>query len=160
MQFSEMLTTDRIYVNPNWAYTFNKFELIRELCQRICPLIPDNQCDCCEIENAVLEREKKQTTGIGEEVAMPHASLPCFQRPTSLLVILPRGYDFAAIDYKPVKFVILVLIPKGDTKLHLDTLACIARLFYNPDFRKQLSHAKTSQAAMQIIKQAEKESKI
>ncbi len=82
----------------------------------------------------LLEREDLGTTGIGEEVAIPHGKLPNLP---GLLILVARsknGVDFEALDQKPCRLFFLVLAPEGGAGLHLRILAQISRLSRNQAF--------------------------
>jgi len=90
---------------------------------------------------ALIEREKLGSTGIGENVAIPHAKLDNIDAITTLFARSKQGIDFESLDKKPVHFVCLVVAPANSTGLHLKALARISRLLKNPDLREGILHA-------------------
>jgi hypothetical protein len=60
--------------------------------------------------------------------------------------------QFDALDNQPVKLVMLFLVPQGQFQKHLHTLANIAKLLHNKDFRQALETAPDAAAMMRIIK--------
>ncbi len=87
---------------------------------------------------AILEREKSMTTGIGENVAIPHVSLPFIKDAIGAMCITRDGIDFDSIDRRPVHVVILLFVPKNQFQQHIRTLAGIARLVNEESFRKMI----------------------
>ena len=49
-----------------------------------------------------------------------------------------KGLQFDAVDGKPVNLVMLFLVPQDEFQKHLHTLANIAKLLHNDDFRDGL----------------------
>jgi mannitol/fructose-specific phosphotransferase system IIA component (Ntr-type) len=85
--------------------------------------------------DAVLERELLDSTGVGDEVAIPHAALEGLTRPLLALGRAPQGIDFGAHDGRPARLVFLLLIPPGDNVEEVRILASIARATIDPAAR-------------------------
>jgi mannitol/fructose-specific phosphotransferase system IIA component (Ntr-type) len=85
--------------------------------------------------DAVLERELLDSTGVGDEVAIPHAALEGLDRPLLALGRAPGGIDFGAHDGRPARLVFLLLIPPGDNAEEVRILASIARATIDPAAR-------------------------
>jgi PTS system nitrogen regulatory IIA component len=81
------------------------------------------------IFNALLERERLGSTGVGAGIAIPHARLPNLDRPCSVFARLDRPIAFDSIDERPVDLVFLVLSPEMAGGDHLKFLSRISRLF-------------------------------
>lgn len=86
--------------------------------------------------SALMEREKLGSTGIGENVAIPHAKSSEIDHILTLFGRSVQGIDFDALDKKPVHFVCLVLAPSNSTGHHLKALARIARLLKSQSLRE------------------------
>ena len=84
---------------------------------------------------ALIEREKLGSTGIGENVAIPHAKLENIDTITTLFARSIKGVEFESLDKKPVHFICLVIAPANSTGLHLKVLARISRLLKNSALR-------------------------
>lgn len=87
------------------------------------------------LHSALIDREKLGSTGIGENVAIPHAKSDEVDRIFTLFAISAQGVDFDSLDKKPVHFVCLVIAPAHSTGHHLKALARISRLLKNQDLR-------------------------
>ena len=83
----------------------------------------------------MIEREKLGSTGIGENVAIPHAKLDNIDTITTLFARSEKGVEFESLDKKPVHFICLVIAPANSTGLHLKVLARISRLLKNSALR-------------------------
>ena len=104
-----------------------------------------------EIERVLLDREKLQSTGIGEGVAIPHGAMTQLVSQVAALLIVPDGVDFAAIDERKVTILFAVIGPKRATGEHLKTLARVSRLLRNQSFRDLLVSAKDARTAYDLI---------
>ena len=90
---------------------------------------------------ALIEREKLGSTGIGENVAIPHAKIDNIDTITTLFARSKKGIEFESLDKKPVHFICLVVAPLNSTGLHLKALARISRLLKNSTLRDNILHA-------------------
>ena len=90
---------------------------------------------------ALLEREQLGSTGIGDNMAIPHAKFAGIEQITTVFARSRKGVDFQSLDRKPVYFIFLLLAPPSATGLHLKALAKIARLFKNPTLRENILEA-------------------
>ena len=68
-----------------------------------------------------------------------------------------EGIDFEALDNQPVNLVVLFLVPQGQFHKHLHTLANIAKLLHNKEFRQSLEQADDAEAILEIISQPAKQ---
>jgi len=94
------------------------------------------------LHSALIEREKLGSTGIGENVAIPHAKLEEIDQILTLFGRSTEGIEFDSLDKKPVHFVCLVIAPAYSTGHHLKALARIARLLKNQDLRNNILKSK------------------
>ena len=77
---------------------------------------------------AVVEREAIAPTGLGDEVAVPHAVIAGLARPMLALGFAPTGVDFNAADGAPAKLVFLLLMPPRAHDQSLDGVTrCVRR---------------------------------
>lgn len=133
----------------------DKFKLIREITLSIPDIQKLSDDEKNQILQLLVEREKSMTTGIGNGVAIPHITVPFMTEPEIKLVLLKHPMDFAAVDRKPVRIVILLLVPGGQFNSHIHTLSAIARLLYSSDFRQSLLSCSESEQALKLIRENE-----
>ena len=127
----------------------NKLEVIQEMtsCLKQNNIIKDDQV----LFTALMEREKLGSTGIGENVAIPHGKS---DELTQIITVFARslgGVDFESLDQKPVHFVCMVIAPAHSTGQHLKALARISRLFKNQALREGILKAEDSNAIYSIL---------
>ena len=91
---------------------------------------------------ALLKREKLGSTGIGENVAIPHAKLDNLNAIITLFARSEKGVEFESLDKKPVHFICLVVAPTNSTGLHLKALARISRLLKSQPLRDAILKVK------------------
>ncbi len=95
---------------------------------------PDRQ----ELLNALLERERLGTTGIGHGVAMPHGKIKGLSEIRVFFGRSSKGVDFNSMDGQPVHLIFLIIAPEHSAAAHLKILACISRILKNQDIRFRL----------------------
>ena len=127
----------------------NKLEVIQEMtsCLKQNNIIKDDQA----LFTTLMEREKLGSTGIGENVAIPHGKS---DELTQIITVFARslgGVDFESLDQKPVHFVCMVIAPAHSTGQHLKALARISRLFKNQALREGILKAEDSNAIYSIL---------
>ena len=104
-----------------------------------------------EVLNALLEREKLGSTGIGSGVAVPHAKSARTDIIACALGIAKKGLDFEALDGEPAYLVFLLVAPPNSQSEHLNILARIVRLLKDRVFRQALREATTCEAVVRLI---------
>lgn len=87
--------------------------------------------DADKVFEALWQREKLGSTGVGHGVAIPHARLAKLEKIAGLFLHLDEPIDFEAIDSAPVDLVFALLTPVDAGADHLKALAKISRLMRN-----------------------------
>ena len=101
--------------------------------------------------NALMEREKLGSTGIGENVAIPHAKSSEIDQIITIFGRSIKGVEFDSLDKKPVHFIYLVLAPAKSSGQHLKVLARISRLLKNKLLREAIMNASEANQIYSII---------
>lgn len=83
--------------------------------------------DSMVILNALVERERLGTTGIGHGVALPHTRLEGLKE-IFCAFMKTKPVQFDAVDNKPVDLLFLLLVPENAGADHLKALAALSRL--------------------------------
>ena len=150
MRLVEILSPDRILVDPGGVIVQSKTDAMRLLSRMLAPTLAAEE----ELVEQVLdERERLQSTGIGDGVAIPHASLETAPKQTAALLLCPRGVEFDSIDGAPVNIIFGVVGPKRATGEHLRILARISRMLRDPVTRDALLHSEDPDEAFRFIEQ-------
>src|ERR1039457_4111642 len=116
----------------------NRWQVIDELINSLIVSGKIIQANRDSIAAAVKKRETSLSTGIGFGIGIPHASTDSISEVVYAVGRSKNGINFDALDTKPVFLVVLFLVPQGQFKKHLHTLANIAKLLHKADFRQSL----------------------
>ena len=81
-----------------------------------------------QIYDALLERERLGSTGIGHGIALPHAKLAELPHLCGVFARLERPIAFEAVDDQPVDLLFALLAPTEAGAEHLRALARVSRL--------------------------------
>jgi nitrogen PTS system EIIA component len=81
-----------------------------------------------EIFDALLERERLGTTGVGMGIAIPHGRFAKLGKLIGLFARLDKPIPFDAVDEQPVDLIFLLLAPESAGADHLKALARVSRL--------------------------------
>ena len=106
--------------------------------------------DSREVLDALIQRERLGSTGIGAGIAIPHGKLAALDRIFGLFARLPKPIDFEALDDQPVDLIFLLLAPEGAGAEHLKALARIARHLRQPGVAGKL-RASADKAALYAV---------
>lgn len=98
-----------------------------------------------EILKSLWERERKMTTGIVPNIAIPHTSISGIDRTVGVLGITRRGIEYDSLDGKPVHLIFLLVGDKKKPNEHLTVLKNLAMLLNQPDFYEDIMKAKTAE---------------
>ncbi len=98
-----------------------------------------------EIVTEIKNREQISKSAIGHSLAVPHVYLECISEPLIAAARLKTGIYEDAPDGAPIRFVFLLIGPEGATTEHLDSLANVARLMSDDEFRYLALKAKTTE---------------
>src|SRR5215510_8258115 len=104
-----------------------------------------------EVYEAVFEREKLGSTGVGEGVAIPHARIEGLKRPVGGFARLLEPADFEAIDEREADLVFMLLAPTDAGAEHLRALDRVARMFRQDSVRTALRQAQSPDAVLAIL---------
>ena len=146
MKIDEILKKESVIFNLSGK---NKLEVIKEMTEHLKQnhIIKDNQA----LFKTLMEREKLGSTGIGENVAIPHGKSHELKYITTVFARSLNGVDFESLDQKPVHFVCMVIAPAHSTGQHLKALARISRLFKNQVLREGILKSKNSDAIYSLL---------
>ncbi len=134
----------------------NKWEAIRELAQL---LQQAGRIDCVEtFEQAVVEREKRVSTGVGFGIGIPHGRSAAVLKSSIAFGRSRKGLPFNSIDRQPVELVFLLAVPESMAdREYLDALSRLARLIVHEEFRSRLMQAQTVQDVLQALQDARRD---
>lgn len=102
-------------------------------------------------KKAVLDREELSSTGIGENIAIPHGKSSGVKEASLALGIVKNGVDYDSLDGEPVNIVFMIAADEHANNEHLETLSKLSVLLMNEDFKKGLLVANTSEEVFALL---------
>ncbi|WP_407289238.1 fructose-specific PTS transporter subunit EIIC [Streptomyces sp. BP-8] len=108
--------------------------------------------DVDELVRVALAREAQGTTGLGEEIAIPHAKTDAVTAPVVGFARSADGIDWGSLDGTLAKLVFMIAVPQeaaGDE--HLRILALLSRKLMDGDFRARLQGAEDEAAILRVL---------
>jgi mannitol/fructose-specific phosphotransferase system IIA component (Ntr-type) len=102
---------------------------------------------------AIQRRESMESTALGHGVAVPHCRSASLDRVHVAFGRPRQPVPWGAMDGEPVRYVFLLAAPHVSPD-YLPTLAKIAHLVNNPDFRRRLDELQSADAFFQVLADA------
>ncbi|MCX7010514.1 MAG: PTS sugar transporter subunit IIA [Kiritimatiellaeota bacterium] len=146
MNLKKALTPDTIVVELKAA---TKDAVIEELVDLL--VATGKIKDRLEALRAVLEREKKMSTGMQSGIAIPHGKTDTVDALVAAFGIKHAGVDFESLDGLPARIFIMTLSPVNRTGPHIQFLAEVSRQLNDPAIRERLLQASTADEILNII---------
>ena len=104
----------------------------------------------------ILEREQLGSTGIGHNVAIPHARTDVIEGFVIGMGRSEKGIDFNSIDGKKAHIIFLMGASTKELNLYLRLLAELSKLLMSFSFREQLMSAHSSEEVLEVFERFEK----
>ncbi|GCB48807.1 fructose-specific PTS transporter subunit EIIC [Streptomyces sp. NL15-2K] len=108
--------------------------------------------DVDELVRTALRREEQGTTGLGEEIAIPHAKTDAVTAPVVGFARSVEGVEWGSLDGTKARLVFMIAVPEaaaGDE--HLRILALLSRKLMDAGFRERLSTAPDERAVLGVL---------
>lgn len=150
MKITDLLDEKSIKLN---ASAHNKQDVLDQVINLIDKT--GNITDKEKFKEIVMKREEQGTTGIGEEIAIPHGKTNVVKKASLSAMIIPDGVDFDSLDNKKVKLIFLIAAPETNNNIHLDVLSRLSTLLMDEEFREKLKLSKTPDEFIKYIDEAE-----
>ena len=132
-------------------------QVIEELIQSLSDHQKLPAADVKVLAKAVISRENEASTGIGKGVAVPHVKHESISEPVAVVGCSQEGIDFDSLDKQPVYSVFLLISPTTDQDKHLQVMETIFKNLQKEDFRRFLRQAQTTEAIIDILKDADED---
>ena len=98
-----------------------------------------------------------QNTGVGEGVAIPHATLPGVQRSYLGVFTTSKPVSYGASDERGVDVFFVTVGPPEERKTHLLMLSNLARLVSTEDFLGHLRGLRESREVIDLFQTSQEE---
>ncbi|EFL25612.1 PTS system, fructose-specific IIABC component [Streptomyces himastatinicus ATCC 53653] len=131
-----------------------KDDAIREMAELLAA--SGKVADAAELVRVAFAREDQGTTGLGEEIAIPHAKTDAVTAPVVGFARSAEGIEWGAPDGTKARLVFMIAVPEaaaGDE--HLRILALLSRKLMVPEFRERLAGAADVGAILGVLGEIE-----
>lgn len=148
VEITDIITPDGIILDLKNCNS--KRQVLKELSQQAAATLG---IDPQHLLEALMERERLGTTGIGHGIAIPHARLPELDHLVGLFARLEQPVDFESLDDQPSDLIFLLLAPDSADADSLKALARISRLLRDPGLRQRLRKEGDRDAVYRMLTQ-------
>jgi len=137
----------------------NKWEALEELAGFLYRTHKCHEITLAELKSSLLKREKELSTGIGNNLAIPHAIIEGGPNIIGVIGISRKGIEFDSFDNKPVHIIFMIATPRANYESqHLQVLSNIAKIFgHHPHIKDQIIKAKSPEEIYGILQAEEVE---
>jgi len=150
MRISDILNEQLIVTNLKGD---SKDDIINALVDRIgdSPKVLDAE----KVRQAIFEREKLMSTGVGNGFAIPHGKTDAVSDIVAAFAVTSEPIDYQSPDEKPVRLVFLLVGKDSMVGPHIKLLSRISRLMNKEQFRERLLGMKTPKEILETFRQEE-----
>ena len=106
-----------------------------------------------QVLEALLEREKRGSTGLGRGIAIPHAKIAGLRAHAGLVARSGAGLDFRAVDGERVHVLVMLISPDTRQEEHLATLRWVSLMARDPDFVSFIRQARTAEDIFEVLRE-------
>jgi PTS system nitrogen regulatory IIA component len=100
---------------------------------------------------AVMDREKKMSTGMKHGIAIPHGKSSSITDLIACIGVSDTAVDFDSLDHEPCRIFIMTLSPLEKTGPHLQFLAEVSLLFKSSEKRAEILKAQDPDDILKIL---------
>ncbi|HEV8050898.1 MAG TPA: PTS sugar transporter subunit IIA [Parachlamydiaceae bacterium] len=101
---------------------------------------------------AIIEREKIVSTGIGMGAAIPHAKLTSYDEFFIAIGVLRKGLDWNALDGSPVRIIFLIGGPDDKQTEYLQILSKLTQVIKDDQIRKKMLTLNSPEDMIELFK--------
>ena len=100
---------------------------------------------------AVVEREKKMSTGLQSGIAIPHGKTDTVETLVAALGLKPEGLPFESLDGQDANIIVLTVSPASRTGPHIQFLADISRTLHDAETRAKVLNADSEDDVLELL---------
>jgi fructose-specific phosphotransferase system IIA component len=108
-----------------------------------------------KVQEAIFEREKIMSTGVGNGFAIPHGKTDAVSDIVAAFAVTAEPIDYQSLDEQPVRLVFLLVGKDSMVGPHIKLLSRISRLMNKEEFRKKLLAAASPKEVLEIFRAEE-----
>ncbi len=150
MRISDILDESVVRVNVKGN---SKDEIINQM---IAVVTDSNKItDIEKVREAIFDREKIMSTGVGNGFAIPHGKTDAVLDIVAAFGITEQPIDYDSLDEQPVRLIFLLVGKDSMVGPHIKLLSRISRLMNKEEFRGKLLQATSPKQVIDIFKTEE-----
>jgi fructose-specific phosphotransferase system IIA component len=146
MSITELLSVNLIKLELN---SKTKEDVIKEMVE----ILDENGklLDKDKYLQAVLNREKEFSTGIGMGIAIPHGKSSGVSEPALVFGRSMDGIDYQSMDDEMAHIFFLIAVPEESSNEHLKILSQISRKLMHKELRESLMKASSPEEIITLL---------
>ncbi len=150
MKICDILTDDMVIAGLEGD---SKDEIIDALIDRVAtsPKVKDKE----KVRQAIFDREKIMSTGVGNGFAIPHGKTDAVTDIVAAFAVTKNPIDYQSLDEQPVRLVFLLVGKDTLVGPHIKLLSRISRLMNKEAFRKRLLDLGSPQEIVEAFRSEE-----
>jgi fructose-specific phosphotransferase system IIA component len=150
MKISDILTEETVVTG---LHGNSKDEIIDAMINLVAvsPKVTDKE----KVREAIFERERIMSTGVGNGFAIPHGKTDAVSDIVAAFAVTAEPIDYQSLDEKPVRLVFLLIGKDSMVGPHIKLLSRISRLMNKEAFRNRLLGLKTSKEILDTFRAEE-----
>ncbi|HSQ74828.1 MAG TPA: PTS sugar transporter subunit IIA [Bacteroidota bacterium] len=150
MKISDILTDDLVVAGLDGT---SKNDIIDAMVDLVAtsPKVLDKE----KVREAILERERIMSTGVGNGFAIPHGKTDAVTDIVAAFAVTEKDIDYDSLDEKPVRLVFLLVGKDNLVGPHIKLLSRISRLMNKEEFRKRLLTVTSPKEILEMFRQEE-----
>ena len=122
----------------------------KRIIQYIAEMMATSTVNADQLFDALMNRERLGSTGLGDGVAIPHCRVACREMQAACLS-LADPIDYEAADGQPVDLLFVLVVPEDEHNAHLEALAVLAETFADAANREALRSCASDDALLARI---------
>ncbi|MCZ7555910.1 MAG: PTS sugar transporter subunit IIA [Bacteroidia bacterium] len=150
MKITSILTEDLIKVNIPGDTKEDVINAIIDLAAK-----SQKIKDLEKVRQAIFEREKIMSTGVGKGFAIPHGKTDAVTDIVAAFGVTEKAIDYQSLDHEPVRLLFLLIGKDSLVGAHIKLLSRISRLMNKEELRSKLLQAGSSAEILTVLKDEE-----
>lgn len=138
IEINDLLSEERILCKCELK---SKKRSLQTLAELLSADLDSEEVSEMDILDALINRERLGSTGLGHGVALPHGRIKNLESPMAAMITLKEGVDFEGPDDQGVDLMVGLIVPENCADEHLNILASLAAVFSQSKLRETLRSA-------------------
>lgn len=145
-KISEILNENCIILNSELNDKDEIIEALVELAAK-----SGNITNTYKVLSEVFARENLMSTGIGNNIAIPHTKSEDIKELTAAMITLSKPVNFDSLDGKKVSIVFLILSNSEELGLHIKALSKISKILNNRSFFEEMLNVSKNAEVIELF---------